>query len=360
MSKGVGVDAAAARTVSDALSEFKLPDVPEAERARMSREEWLAKYGDVLESEQWFETRDPDWPSNRSSWWYKSVGRDGPVEPLWMQKEYHLHELDCPASRDPQELPVDERPEAPMWAERMNLAGSRQGPQSATIYGHRKEYRPAEKTSARSMYERYQPGYGRVVNEELPDVSDPADGRFWKAGVAQGLTTHPYEKRLVVSARRKPIVVGPRSISVVVDGESHTLANTVRDFAWLHPAVEFSGYSCEHPVYRHVNLRVQTRKGAVSAAPAGAAEAAPACGEQVSGEQALAETLLLVREVFGVIGKEMERDLEGLPERQQQQQRQREEQEAERRRKEQERETLMQQWEAKGPPGKGQRGDASL
>ena len=34
-------------------------------------------------------------------------------------------------------------------------------------------------------------------------------------------------------ARRKPIVVGPRSISVVVDGESHTLANTVRDFAWV-------------------------------------------------------------------------------------------------------------------------------
>jgi hypothetical protein len=33
----------------------------------------------------------------------------------------------------------------------MNLTGSRQGPQSATIYGHRKEYRPAEKTSARSM-----------------------------------------------------------------------------------------------------------------------------------------------------------------------------------------------------------------
>jgi hypothetical protein len=74
-------------------------------------------------------------------------------------------------------------------------------------------------------------------------------------------------------------------------------------------------------VYRHVNLRVQTRKGAAVAAPTGAAEAAPACGEQVSGEQALAETLLLVREVFGAIGEEMERDLEGLPERQQQQQR---------------------------------------
>lgn len=72
-----------------------------------------------------------------------------------------------------------------------------------------------------------------MLNEELPDVSDPADGRFWKAGVAQGMTTDPYEKRLAISGRRKPIVVGPRSISVVVDGESHTLANTVRDVAWL-------------------------------------------------------------------------------------------------------------------------------
>lgn len=120
------------------------------------------------------------------------------------------------------------------------------------------------------QYERYQPSFERVLNEELPDVSDPADGRFWKAGVAQGLTTNPYEKRLVISgevaasqrrrdaasraifascpssclsnqlvktplvaARRKPIVLGPRTASVVVDGETHTLANAVRDVAWI-------------------------------------------------------------------------------------------------------------------------------
>ena len=35
------------------------------------------------------------------------------------------------------------------------------------------------------------------------------------------------------AGRRKPIVVGPHSISVVVDGEGHTLANVVRDTAWL-------------------------------------------------------------------------------------------------------------------------------
>lgn len=39
----------------------------------------------------------------------------------------------------------------PLWAERMGLSGSRQGPQSATIYGHRSEYKPSQKTEARSM-----------------------------------------------------------------------------------------------------------------------------------------------------------------------------------------------------------------
>ena len=49
------------------------------------------------------------------------------------------------------------------------------------------------------QYERYQPGYERIKNEEIPDMADPPDGRFWKAGVAQGVTTHPYEKRLAIS-----------------------------------------------------------------------------------------------------------------------------------------------------------------
>ena len=39
----------------------------------------------------------------------------------------------------------------PLWAERLGLAGGRRGEQSATIYGHRAEYRPSQKTDARSM-----------------------------------------------------------------------------------------------------------------------------------------------------------------------------------------------------------------
>ena len=130
------------------------------------------------------------------------------------------------------------------------------------------------------MYERYQPDYQRVTNEEIPDTSDPPDGRFWKAGVAQGMSTNPYEKRLAVSGRRKPIVMGPRSISVIVDGEGHTLGNVTRDVAWLHPHVEFAGSTLEHPVYRHLNLRVQTVEGGVPA------------------EQAMAEILELTQDLF--------------------------------------------------------------
>lgn len=35
--------------------------------------------------------------------WFKSVGRDGDNQPLWMQQQWHMPELDCPAGRDPQE-----------------------------------------------------------------------------------------------------------------------------------------------------------------------------------------------------------------------------------------------------------------
>ena len=41
-----------------------------------------------------------------------------------------------------------------------------------------------------------------------------------------------FSVRWLCAARRKPIVLGPNSISVVVDGETHTLANVVRDNAW--------------------------------------------------------------------------------------------------------------------------------
>ena len=91
-------------------------------------------------------------------------------------------------------------------------------------------------------------------------------------------------------------MVGPRSISVVVDGEGHTLGNVVRDVAWLHPAVEFSGYSLEHPVYRHVNLRVQTVPGSEEDSTA-------------SAEQALAESLELTQALFKEIGRAMATDV---------------------------------------------------
>lgn len=79
---------------------------------------------------------------------------------------------------------------------------------------------------------RWRPGCGPTLGG-LPRPRLRADGRYWKAGVAQGISADPYEKRLVTSGRRKPIVVGPRTIAVVVDGESHTLGAAVSDVAWL-------------------------------------------------------------------------------------------------------------------------------
>lgn len=73
------------------------------------------------------------------------------------------------------------------------------------------------------QYERFQASFERTLNYELPDIADPADGRFWKAGQAQGVSTNPYEQRMAITGRRKPIAVGPRTASVVVDGEMHTL-----------------------------------------------------------------------------------------------------------------------------------------
>jgi len=173
------------------------------------------------------------------------------------------------------------------------------------------------------QYERYQPSYQRIINDEIPDTADPPDGRFWKAGIAQGVPTNPYEKRLAISGRRKPIVSGPNSISVVVDGEGHTLANVVRDASWLHPAVAFAGYSMEHPVYRHINLRVQTN---------------PEMG--VSGEQALAESLELTQNLFRATGAAMDAGLTKWPERKAEL----EEEAKEQQRKKSERAAKMQRW----------------
>lgn len=234
---GVGIDSEAARKIRDDGSEFKLPSAPREQLRQMSQEEWMNKYGDVIANERYFEAKDPNWPRNPNSWWNREVGRDGQAgaPPLWLQPSWHIPDLDCPVDGDRHTVPVDQRSgeDRPLWAERMGLKGNRIGAQSATIFGHRNEYLPALKSQARSMYERYQPLYQRVVSDELPDTSDPPDGRFWTSGVAQGVTTNPYEKRLSISGRRKPIVIGPRSISVVVDGEGHTLGNVVRDVSWL-------------------------------------------------------------------------------------------------------------------------------
>ena len=248
--------------IEDGGSHAVVPKVAQADMAAMTEEEWMATYGDVLQSELRYLERDPEWAENRSSWWYRTTGRDGPEPPLWMRESWHMPDLDFQSGADRHMSTVDSRcedgGERPLWAERMNLSGEKQGPSSATIFGHRREYLPANKSGARSMYDRYQPSYQRLVNDEIPDTAAPPDGRFWKSGVAQGVTTNPYERRMALSGHRKPIVIGPRSISVVVDGEGHTLANMVRDVAWAHPDVAFAGYSLEHPVYRHMNLRIQT------------------------------------------------------------------------------------------------------
>ncbi|KAI3428326.1 hypothetical protein D9Q98_006706 [Chlorella vulgaris] len=306
MSKAAEVDSAVARKVVDACSEFKLPKASEDELRSMSRQEWMERFGGVLQSEQWFESKAPGWNYDQNSWWFQEVGRAEGQQPLWMQSQWHMPELDCPAGRDPQQQTVDERRAAgqtPLWAERMNLTGSKQGPQSRTIYSYREEYKPSQKTEARSMYERYQPSFDRIVNDELPDASDPPDGRYWKSGVAQGVSANPYEKRLVTTARRKPIVLGPRSAAVIVDGESHTLAAAVTDVAWLHPATELAAYTTEHPVYRHVNMRMQTSKSS-----------------GVSGEQALVDTLHLTQDIFTAIGEAMTAATDAAKQRQAEQQ----------------------------------------
>jgi DNA-directed RNA polymerase subunit L len=168
------------------------------------------------------------------------------------------------------------------------------------------------------QYDRYQPLYQRIVNDEIPDTAAPPDGRIWKAGVAKGVTTNPYERRMALSGHRKPIVIGPKSIQVVVDGEGHTLANMVRDVAWTQyvhssiiivlnsiasiyilylflllllcrPDVVFAGYSLEHPVYRHMNLRIQTRDEATK-----------------SSEHVLVDSLKTTQGIMGCVGDSME------------------------------------------------------
>ncbi|KAI8105728.1 hypothetical protein M9434_000310 [Picochlorum sp. BPE23] len=278
-----------ADSIEDGGSHFVVPHISQKDMSTMTREEWMHQYGDVLSSETHYLKRDPDWDRNKKSWWYAMTGRDGEEPPLWMQEEWHKAELDYRVGGDRHAAPVDAREEKPLWAERMNLDGEKQGPQSSTVFGHRQEYLPAHKSRARSMYDRYQPLYQRIVNDEIPDTAAPPDGRFWKAGVAQGVTTNPYERRMALSGHRKPIVIGPKSIQVVVDGEGHTLANMVRDVAWTQPDVVFAGYSLEHPVYRHMNLRIQTRDEATK-----------------SSEHVLVDSLKTTQGIIGCVGDSME------------------------------------------------------
>lgn len=41
------------------------------------------------------------WPAPRR--WYQEVGRAGGAEPLFMRRQWHMPELDCPPGRDPQQ-----------------------------------------------------------------------------------------------------------------------------------------------------------------------------------------------------------------------------------------------------------------
>ena len=115
----------------------------------------MRRYGEVHQSEAFFEKKTPRWNYNPDSWWYHCVGRENGKDPLWMRREWHLPELDCPPGKDRHRETIDDRRRGsdtpPLWAQRMNLSGNFQGNQSATIYGHRREYKPTEKTDARSM-----------------------------------------------------------------------------------------------------------------------------------------------------------------------------------------------------------------
>ena len=178
-------------------------------------------------------------------------------------------------------------------AERVGLTGGTAPYQSATVYEHRAEYLPSQVSGPATMHGRFQPSFSRIQGQEIPDRTDRPDGRFWLAGVAQGQVTDPYRRGVSGIGRRKPIVLGPRTISAVVDGESHTLGNVYREVAWTHPAVDLAGYSQEHPGYNHVNFRMQTAHDA-----------------GVTGEQAMAETFMRVKDLADAMGEGMAQAME--------------------------------------------------
>ncbi|KAL4427876.1 hypothetical protein ABPG75_001965 [Micractinium tetrahymenae] len=49
-----------------------------------------------------------------------------------------------------------------------------------------------------------------------------------------------------------------RAIVLALDGETHTLGNTLRDVMWSHPHIELASYTQEHPSVNEIILRCQT------------------------------------------------------------------------------------------------------
>lgn len=44
------------------------PPAPQDELRSLSRDEWMARYGGVLQSEQWFDSKAPEWNYDKNSW----------------------------------------------------------------------------------------------------------------------------------------------------------------------------------------------------------------------------------------------------------------------------------------------------
>lgn len=100
------------------------------------------------------------------------------------------------------------------------------------------------------------------------------------------------------------------------------------------PHIEFAGYTLEHPVYRHVNIRVQTK---------------PESG--VGGEQALVESLEMTQNIFGAVDKAMKKGLEKWPQREAVLKAEKEAEAIEAQQQDEERENLMKLWVAKQDKG---------
>lgn len=50
---------------------------PQDELRSLSRNEWMARYGGVLQSEQYYDRGSPAWNYNKNSWWVLGSGRAG-------------------------------------------------------------------------------------------------------------------------------------------------------------------------------------------------------------------------------------------------------------------------------------------